>query len=88
MVGITRSCGETKTSTCGVADLACNLEEGHDPAFHGISLHRGMPTYIRWGPSICWTAEDQARVDERHATWHKGHVRRNYETLAMWKAAR
>jgi len=79
-------CGERKTSTCGVDDLVCDLEAGHDPAFHGVCRGAGMPTFIRWGPSIVWTAEDAARQHERYSTWSKGHVRRDYQSASQAKA--
>jgi len=68
----------------GGTTLVCNLDAGHALP-HGVRAFTETPPYVRW--PIPWTADDQARLVERH-TWRKGHVRRAYQTLAMWKAGR
>ena len=78
-------CGDTKTSSCGGPTHVCNLDAGHELP-HGIRQHQGMATYIRWGPSIVWTAEDATRQHERYAAWSKGHVRREYQSASQAKA--
>lgn len=78
-----RPCGATKPID-GAAALVCTLAVGHALP-HGVRLSPALPPYVVW--PVAWTAADQARLVERH-TWRKGHVRRPYQTLAMWKAGR
>jgi hypothetical protein len=60
--------------------LACNRVAGHS-GLHA-ELNDGE-AIARW--PVLWTGDDDARVQDRLA-WHKPHVRRTYETLAMWRA--
>lgn len=76
------SCGATKSITGGCT-LTCNLDAGHALP-HGVRVD-GMPPFARW--PVAWTEDDEQRRAERHG-WRKGHVRRPYQTLAMWKAGR
>jgi hypothetical protein len=79
------TCGAKKVSEYGSVTLVCNLEAGHDPAFHGVTVNPAAPPYVRWGPGVEWTAEDDARRAERY-TWSKGHVRRDYQSASQAKA--
>jgi hypothetical protein len=77
------TCGATK-SIPGGTSLVCARDASHAGP-HAV-LHLGQPL-AQWGEGIGWSADDQARFVDRH-TWHKRHVRRAYQTLAMWKAGR
>jgi excisionase family DNA binding protein len=78
------ACGATRTIAGRPDPLACNLDAGH-PLPHGVRQSQESPPYVRW--PIAWTADDAAMWRDRQ-TWHKPHVRRPYQTLRMWKAAR
>ena len=75
-------CGAVHRSAYGARTLVCTLPAGHALP-HGISVGGGPP-YVRW--PVPWTAADERRRQERLA-WRKPHVRRPYQTLALWKAA-
>lgn len=76
-----RSCGQVKPVS-GTNALRCQLPVGHDGP-HAALNDAGL-AIARW--PMEWTAADQARLEARQA-WHKPHVRREYQTLAQWKAA-
>lgn len=78
-------CGAVKVSDYGSLTLTCNLDADHDPIVHGVRGDPGLPPFLRWGPGVQWTADDEAKLRERQS-WRKGHVRREYETLKTWKA--
>jgi len=78
------TCGEVRTSDCGALTLVCNLEAAHE-GDHGIRESAELPPYVTW-PREPWTVvRDRDDRDERNA-WRKGHKRRAYQTLGMWKA--
>lgn len=85
---MTELCGDTKLVNGRSDPLVCNLDRGHDPQIHGVRVARELDPFVRWGAGVTWTSEDERRYHLRHTTWHKPHVRRKYETLAMWKAGR
>jgi hypothetical protein len=76
-------CGAVKAIDGGSA-LVCTREAAHLGP-HAV-LHLGH-AFTQWGEGITWTTADQARRDARHQ-WVKPHVRRAYQTLAMWKVGR
>jgi hypothetical protein len=75
------TCAQVKPIS-GRPPLVCALAAGHD-GLHA-ALNDCGAAIARW--PVLWTAADQARLEARHG-WHKPHVRRAYQTLAMWKAA-
>ncbi len=80
-------CGAEKLVNGCRDPLVCNLALDHAPP-HGVRLAQTLAPYVRWGEGVRWTAEDERRLQQRYATWTKPHVRRTYQTLAMWKAGR
>lgn len=77
------ACGAEHPITGNPSPLVCNLEAGHEPP-HGIRQSSTLPPYVTWGEGT-WTAADDEERAERFQ-WRKGHVRREYQTLGMWKA--
>jgi hypothetical protein len=76
------TCGAEKFITGVKEPLLCEREPDHKPP-HMIFGIAGLPLG-RW--PVEWTAEDEAEYRTRFATWRKPHVRREYQTLSMWKA--
>jgi len=76
------TCGATHTITGG-STLTCTFEPGHELP-HGVN-QPGLPPFVVW--PVGWTDAHDAERAERYQ-WRKGHVRRAYRTLAMWKAGR
>ena len=72
-------CGSVKHVDGGTT-LVCGLPaDGH--TVHAV-LYYGR-VLARW--PVPFTADDVARLADRY-TWSKPHVRREYQTSAMWKA--
>ncbi len=82
------TCGAEKVVNGRVEPLVCNLDPGHDPRVHGIRVAPNLAPFVQWGEGVTWSIDDERRYHDRHTTWQKKHVRRKYETLAMWKAGR
>jgi hypothetical protein len=75
-------CGHVQRVS-GRPPLVCERDDGHDGR-HAVLDDTGA-AIAQW--PVPWTADDQARATERQA-WQKPHVRRAYQTLSQWKAAR
>lgn len=75
------ACGERKAIDGGTP-LVCNLAAGHALP-HGVRHQPHLPPYVVWPVAY---RPSPVQVAERVA-WRKPHVRRQYQTLGMWKAA-
>ena len=79
-------CGAVRVVSGGPAPLVCNLESPHVGVDHGVRLHPAAPPYVTWPDGEHVVIPQAEFVSAERLAWRKGHVRREYQTLNMWKA--
>lgn len=73
-------CGARK-AVDGGGTLVCNLEAHAAGTVHGIRQYAAAAPYVTWPDA--WVIEEPF---DRLEGWRKPHKRREYQTLATWKA--
>jgi hypothetical protein len=74
-------CGAEKHHDALVPPLVCDLEAGHEGTHATVGIFGPI---ARW--PVAWTEADE-RTRRGRLEWSKPHVRKEYTTLAKWKAA-
>lgn len=75
------TCAAVRPAGNGIEPMGCTLEAGHGGA-HGIAFAPGL------APFIAWRENHDAPPAPASTGPRKKHRRREYDTLARWKARR